>query len=159
MKCNGRDISTFEQVAVEFDSVINHVNPVFGGGGDENVWLAPGFVDIQVNGFAGVDYNAPQTPHEEIGRSIHTLFSTGVTRFFPTVITGAPGDMLGALRNLAEARESLDVGAAMEAFHVEGPHISPEDGPRGAHPAQWVRPPDYEEFLRWQDAARGHVRL
>ena len=42
----------------------------------------------------------------------------------------------------------------MEAFHVEGPHISPEDGPRGAHPARWVRPPDFDEFLRWQDAAR-----
>ena len=32
----------------------------------------------------------------------------------------------------------------MEAFHLEGPYISPEDGPRGAHPARWVRPPDLE---------------
>jgi N-acetylglucosamine-6-phosphate deacetylase len=47
----------------------------------------------------------------------------------------------------------------MEAFHVEGPHISPEDGPRGAHPARWVRPPDFQEFQRWQEAADGHVRL
>jgi len=47
----------------------------------------------------------------------------------------------------------------MEAFHVEGPHISPEDGPRGAHPKRWVRPPDIEEYKRWQDAARGNVRL
>jgi N-acetylglucosamine-6-phosphate deacetylase len=47
----------------------------------------------------------------------------------------------------------------MEAFHVEGPHISPEDGPRGAHPSAWVRPPDFDEFRRWQDAARGNVRL
>ena len=59
----------------------------------------------------------------------------------------------------AEARESLDVGAATEAFHVEVPHISPEDGPRGAHPARWVRPPGYEEFLSWQESAHGHVRL
>src|SRR5207244_2868134 len=43
--------------------------------------------------------------------------------------------------------------------HVEGPHISPEDGPRGAHPKQWVRPPDFAEFERWQDAAQGHVRV
>ena len=47
----------------------------------------------------------------------------------------------------------------MEAFHVEGPHISPDDGPRGAHPAQWVRPPDLDEFQRWQEAACGNVRL
>src|SRR5262249_41723291 len=98
-------------------------------------------------------------PHQEIARSICTLFSTGVTRFFPTVITGAPERMLGALRNLAAARESLPDGGAMEAFHVEGPHISPEDGPRGAHPAGWVRPPRYYEFQRWQEAAQGHVRL
>jgi N-acetylglucosamine-6-phosphate deacetylase len=67
--------------------------------------------------------------------------------------------MLAALSNLARARETMAHGGAMEAFHVEGPHISPDDGPRGAHPARWVRPPDIEEFKRWQDAARGNVRL
>jgi N-acetylglucosamine-6-phosphate deacetylase len=48
---------------------------------------------------------------------------------------------------------------AMEAFHVEGPHISPEDGPRGAHPREHVRPPDFQEFQRWQEAADGNIRL
>jgi N-acetylglucosamine-6-phosphate deacetylase len=48
---------------------------------------------------------------------------------------------------------------AMEAFHMEGPHISPEDGPRGAHPAEHVRPPAIDEFKRWQDASDGNVRL
>ena len=47
----------------------------------------------------------------------------------------------------------------MEAFHAEGPHISPDDGPRGAHPAHCVRAPDLEEFRRWQDAAQGHLRI
>ena len=47
----------------------------------------------------------------------------------------------------------------MEAFHVEGPYISPEDGPRGAHPKQWTRPPDLDEFHRFQEAAEGHIRL
>jgi N-acetylglucosamine-6-phosphate deacetylase len=123
------------------------------------LYLSPGFVDIQVNGFAGVDYNSPLTPHDEIARSIHTIYSTGVTRFYPTVITGAPHDMLGALRNLAKAKEELPEGRAMDGFHVEGPHISAEDGPRGAHPKHCVRKPDLEEFLRWQEAARGEIRL
>ncbi|MCC6389486.1 MAG: amidohydrolase family protein, partial [Bryobacterales bacterium] len=57
------------------------------------------------------------------------------------------------------ARERLPHGHAIEGFHVEGPHISPEDGPRGAHPARWVRPPDVSEFRRWQEAASGHIRL
>lgn len=122
-------------------------------------WIAPGWVDIQVNGFAGVDYNAPATPHEEIARSIQVLYSAGVTRFYPTVITGAPDDMVGALRNLTRAKEGLAEGVAMDGFHVEGPHISPDDGPRGAHPKRWVRPPDIDEFCRWQDATGGRVRL
>jgi N-acetylglucosamine-6-phosphate deacetylase len=156
-KCTGYNVATGEHVSVEFDSVIQHVDPVLDS--EEDAFLCPGFVDLQVNGFAGVDYNFPAAAHEEIARSIRVLFSTGVTRFFPTVITGAPEEMLGALRNLAAARESLEDGAAMEAFHVEGPHISAEDGPRGAHPVRCVRPPDIEEFRRWQDAARGNVRL
>jgi N-acetylglucosamine-6-phosphate deacetylase len=122
-------------------------------------FLAPGFIDLQVNGFAGVDYNTPAAPLEEIARSIRALFATGVTRFFPTVITGSPEDMAGAMRNLADARERLPEGAAIEGLHIEGPHISPEDGPRGAHPRRWVRRPDVHELHRWQDAARGLVRL
>jgi N-acetylglucosamine-6-phosphate deacetylase len=159
MKCTGKSVSTRERVEIEFATLIEHVDPAFGGDDDDRIFIAPGFIDLQVNGFAGVDYNSPAAPLEEIGRSIRTMFSTGVTRFFPTVITGAPEEMLGALRNLATAKESLAEGAAIEAMHVEGPHISPDDGPRGAHPARWVRPPDIDEFFRWQDAARGHVRL
>src|SRR5271169_1728230 len=118
-----------------------------------------GFIDLQVNGFAGVDFNDPHSPHDQIARAIRAIFSTGVTRFFPTVITGSPERMAGAIANLAAARESLEPGLsfeakAMEAFHLEGPHISPDDGPRGAHPREWVRPPDLDEFKRFQDAAR-----
>ncbi len=72
--------------------------------------------------------------------------------------------MLRALRNLARAKEEfvrcgLPEGHAMEAFHVEGPHISREEGPRGAHPVEHVRPPNFEEFQRWQEAAGGNIRL
>ncbi len=128
--------------------------------------MAPGFIDLQVNGFAGVDYNSPTATVEEIAGSIRALFATGVTRFFPTVITGSP-EVDGAVGRAAELcagveglREGLArEGLAMEAFHVEGPHISPEDGPRGAHPVRWVRAPDFDEFQRWQEATDGHVRI
>lgn len=162
MKCNGVETSTRDFIEIDGDALISHVDPVLNmpeEAPEGAVWIAPGFIDLQVNGFAGVDYNSPAAPAEEIARSIRAMFSTGVTRFFPTVITGAPREMSAALRNLARARETIAEGPAMEAFHVEGPHISPEDGPRGAHPARWVRPPDFEEFRRWQDAAQGNVRL
>lgn len=158
IKCSGRDAISGDPIAIEFEEVIQHLDPAFSQVPDDE-YLAPGFIDIQVNGFAGVDYNSPDASHEEIARSLRAMFSTGVTRCFPTVITGDPVKMLGALRNLAAARGALAEGPAMEAFHVEGPHISPEDGPRGAHPQRWVRPPDIDEYKRWQEAAQGNVRL
>ena len=158
MKCYGIDATSGEHVAVSFDRVINGVDHLIDPLTDAG-YLAPAWIDLQVNGYAGVDYNSPDTPREEIARSIRVLHSTGTARFFPTVITGSPENMLGSLRNLAKAKLSLPEGESMEAFHVEGPHISPDDGPRGAHPQRWVRPPDIDEYRRWQDATDGNVRL
>src|SRR5579883_2197727 len=157
MKCSGHNALGGPPVEVEFAETVTAVQEI--PAEDAGIWVAPGFIDLQVNGFAGVDYNDPRTSMEEVGRSIQVLFSTGVTRFYPTVITGPPGDMTAALRNLARAREIVDGGEAIDGFHVEGPHIASEDGPRGAHPRQWVRPPDFEEFQRWQEAAGGRLRI
>ncbi len=149
-----------EPTELSFSSVIENADPIlFPKAEDKDAYLAPGFVDLQVNGFAGVDYNHPGTTPEEIGRSLDVQFATGVTRVYPTVITGSHERITGSLRALAKARAELPHGAAMEAFHVEGPFISPEDGPRGAHPVAAVRPPDFDEFRQFQDAADGHVRL
>jgi N-acetylglucosamine-6-phosphate deacetylase len=158
MKCSGVDVATGELTEVAFSDVITGVDPLLAGSRDA-VYIAPGWIDLQVNGFAGVDYNCGSASHEEIARSIRAMFATGVTRFFPTIITGSAEQMMGALGNLARAKEALPEGPAMEAFHVEGPYISPEDGPRGAHPARWARPPDFDEFHRFQEAAQGNIRL
>src|ERR1700730_1834412 len=128
MNCFGHDAATGAAIEVEFDERIVQVKPA---SVSTDLWVAPGWIDLQVNGLAGVDYNRPDTPLEEIARSIRVLFSTGVTRFYPTVITGAPYDMRAAIENLARAAESLE---AIQGFHIEGPHISAQDGPRGAHP-------------------------
>lgn len=158
MRTRGFDTSTGAWVEVESGGALTAVEEQIARP-QEGPWLAPGFVDIQVNGCAGADYNDPECSLELIARSLEFQFSAGVTRLFPTVITGPETRIVGALRNLLLARRELPHGRAMEAFHVEGPHISPVDGPRGAHPREHVRPPDKEEFLRWQDAAEGLVRL
>ena len=152
---SGINLATGEAVMVGFEETIETVEPAVVGG----PYLAPGFIDLQVNGFAGVDYNSPVAAHEEIARSILAIFATGVTRFYPTVITGSAEDMTGALKNLAAARRSVPYGTAMEGFHVEGPFISAEDGPRGAHPRHCVRAPSIDEYRRFQEAAEGQVRL
>ncbi len=131
---------------------------------NESAWIAPGLIDVQVNGFAGVDYNDPNASADCIAQSLRRMFATGVTRCFPTIITGSKERMQAALGNVTRAKRALEAagapeGAAIEGFHVEGPHLSPEDGPRGAHPKEFIRPPDFDEFRRWQEAAEGLVRL
>jgi N-acetylglucosamine-6-phosphate deacetylase len=156
MTCSGKDALTGAPIELAFHDTIVSVTPARQ---PADLYLAPGWIDLQVNGFAAVDYNHPQTPHPEIARSLRAQFATGVTRLYPTVITGPPADMVACLRNLARARESVAEGEAMDGFHVEGPHISPEDGPRGAHPRQCVRAPDLDEFRRWQEAADNRIRI
>ena len=161
MICSGLDPATGQHIAVEFADTIRSVAPasVAPAPGDSSHYIASGFIDLQVNGFAGVDFNNPHAPPEDIARAIEAILATGVTRFLPTVITGPPDHMLACLRNLRRAQMTLPRGHAIAGFHVEGPHISPEDGPRGAHPKQWVRSPDLNEFARWQQAAEGNIRL
>lgn len=159
----GRLAGSSAVVQVDFNGFLSAVDDLIRPP-ETKYFVAPGLIDLQVNGFAGVDYNDPSTTAENISNSIRKMFSTGVTRFFATVITGSEERMTNSLRNLARAKAEFDRNGlpeahAMEAFHVEGPHISAEDGPRGAHPREHVRPPDFAEFQRWQDAAVGNIRI
>lgn len=148
---------------IEFDEVIRSVR-VCDDTGVREQYVAPGLIDLQVNGFAGVDFNDPAAGEDQLLQAVHALASTGVTRCFPTVITGSFARMRSAFENLANAKEtwqrqSRAEAGVFEGFHMEGPHISPHDGPRGAHPPEHVRPPDRDEFDRMQEAARGQIRL
>jgi len=129
-----------------------------------DTFVAPGFIDLQVNGFAGVDYNDPTSSHEAIARSIQKMFTTGVTRFLATIITGSEERITGAIKNLVAAKHKfaaahMPEGETLAGLHIEGPHLSPEDGPRGAHPLEHIRPPSVAEFNRWQEVADGAIRL
>ena len=127
--------------------------------GDSQVWISPGFIDLQVNGFAGHDVNAERPTVDDIEQMIRALWPTGVALVLPTVVTGSYDRLERAMRTLAAAKRSTAVGASILGIHLEGPYISPEDGPRGAHPKEHVRSPDWEEFCRLQDAAEGLIRL
>lgn len=118
------------------------------------------FFDIQVNGFAGVDFNRPEITGEELLRATRIMWAHGVARFFPTVITAAVEAMARMLAAIRRAREEAPVLArAIPGVHLEGPFLCPEDGPRGAHPRAYVCNPDWELFCRLQDAAGGLIRL
>lgn len=125
-----------------------------------NSWLSPGFIDLQVNGYGGCDLNEPDVSEDTVLRLAHRLLAQGTTIFLPTVITANEDHLLHALETIARARDrDSQLAQAIPGIHLEGPNISPEDGARGAHPAEHVRPPDVGEFMRWQRAGRGLVCL
>jgi len=125
-----------------------------------DLYLSAGFVDLQVNGFAGFDLNAEQISADTVIGLVDAMLANGVTCFVPTLITAREEEICRSLKVIAEARRIHRKAAACTPFvHIEGPHISPLDGYRGAHSADAVRPPSIEEFDRWQDAAGGMVGM
>jgi len=154
----GRDPVTGRGLAVEIEAgVIRSV--AFAEHGEKR-WLSAGFVDLQVNGYAGHDLNGPTLDVATVRALCRALLKVGVTTFLPTLVTAPEARLVSALRVIREACAAHpEVAAMIAGVHVEGPHIAPEDGPRGAHPAADVRPPDVAEFDRWQEAAGGLVRL
>ena len=121
--------------------------------------FGPGFLDLQCNGYAGVDYNHPETTPQQIAESIQAMWRSGCTLVLPTVITGAPERMELFFRTLLSALSAPEIRRSVPGFHLEGPFISPEDGARGAHPLASVCPPDRKLWSRLQRAAEGSIRL
>jgi N-acetylglucosamine-6-phosphate deacetylase len=121
-------------------------------------YISPGFLDIQVNGYMGSDYSLEDLSEEQVTKIIFHLNRSGTTQHVPTIITTPPERILRNLKVIAKAiQSSRDIACAISGIHIEGPFISPADGPRGAHNAAYVRPPDLNEFKQWQEAAEGHI--
>lgn len=154
----GRDTATGDtiRVVVEKQCIIA-IEPA---GGAEQAWLAPGLVDLQVNGYAGHDLNADGLRAETVLALAEAMLGVGVTRFAPTLITNSESAIIANLRTIAAARDESPMLRAMIPYvHVEGPHIAAGDGPRGAHPRAQVRPCDLVEFARWQVASSALVGM
>ncbi len=117
-------------------------------------YSGPAFVDLQVNGFAGVDYNAAGVSPEQIAASFDAMQRTGVGLCLPTIITSTAEHFAACARTVLATRHDIVAG-----LHMEGPYISPLDGFRGAHPRSCVVDADVDDFRRRQDAADGQVRL
>ncbi len=123
-------------------------------------WLSPGFVDIQVNGYSGFDYSNPSLNSDHIKSIIRALAAKGTFYHCPTIITSPPSTIVNNCATIARAATNDRlIGKALCGIHIEGPYISSEDGPRGAHDPHFIRNPEYDEFSAWQDAARGMIKI
>ncbi|OCT15754.1 N-acetylglucosamine-6-phosphate deacetylase [Paenibacillus pectinilyticus] len=122
--------------------------------------VAPGLVDLQINGFAGIDFNDIPFTEASISKVIELLWREGVTSFCPTIITNSAEAIEQAVATIDRVCQGDPLAAqCIVGIHLEGPFISPEDGAKGAHDKAYIRPPDWELFCRWQAASGQRIRI
>lgn len=153
------DLSSNQATQVELDEnqlsekVLNKLQK-------NEVFLAPGLVDLQINGYKGIDFNSGSLTIEQIENAVKELLKDGVTAFLPTLITNDPRIIernLGLFRQACE--ENVLLGDCIWGIHLEGPFISREDGARGAHPVEWIIEPSLELLDKWQKISGDRIKL
>ena len=122
--------------------------------------MTQGLVDLQVNGFAGVDFNSPGLSSDSLQLALEAMLATGVTTCLPTIITESEIYLKKYLSALEKAKNSSPLAKTMVAgYHLEGPFLSKLPGYCGCHPVEEMVPADSEMFLRLQDSAGGNIRM
>ena len=117
--------------------------------------LAPGFVDLQVNGYFGVEFDTADA--DGWATVAGRLPETGTTAFLPTIITAPLAELTASLRRAAALIPGLPPGAKALGVHVEGPFISPQR--KGAHNEEWITDPTPDAIGELLSAGSGQLRL
>lgn len=118
------------------------------------------YVDLQVNGFMGVDFNDPHLPQAEVLRAARQMRADGVESALATIITGGLDAMCACISKVAQAiDEEPEVAQTIPGLHVEGPFLSPVKGYIGAHPPECVLGDDVSALDQLLSAGRGHIKL
>lgn len=120
---------------------------------------ASGFVDLQVNGYGGINFSSPELTVEQVFSVTQQLYQQGTLAFLPTVITAPWSTYEQVLPRLGQAIAATAGSPRLLGIHLEGPYISAEDGARGVHPRAHVRLPSCAEFDALNQLANGQVRL
>jgi N-acetylglucosamine-6-phosphate deacetylase len=122
------------------------------------LFLAPGLIDNQINGYANVDFSGKDLSSIGVIEAAKAIWRDGVTTFLPTLITSSHQNLINNFRIIYETLSKDDnLAGSVPGFHLEGPYISPEEGFRGCHPVQHVRKPSWDEFTLYQKAAGGKI--
>jgi N-acetylglucosamine-6-phosphate deacetylase len=119
----------------------------------------PGLVDLQVNGYNGVDFSASDLTEPDFVRACRELLKAGTTAFLPTMITSPNEVYEHNLPIITKAMKMEEFRGRLLGIHLEGPFISPQEGARGAHNAQWIRQPDISYLEKLIDLADGKIKL
>lgn len=139
--------------------VISKIEHLAKAESSSNTFVAPGLIDLQINGYMGVDFSGPDLTVEGIRRATKALWKAGVTTYYPTIITSEYSRMKKNFAVLAKAMDDSEIGESIPGFHLEGPYISPIKGFRGAHLEKYIKKPDWKEFQELQKAANNGIKI
>jgi N-acetylglucosamine-6-phosphate deacetylase len=121
---------------------------------DLHLFIGPGLIDNQINGFANVDFSGLNLSTDDVITAVRALWKEGITSFLPTLITNSHDNLLKNVKILYETLcRDEQIRDSIPGFHLEGPYISPEEGYRGCHPLKYIRKPSWKDFLLYQKAA------
>jgi len=140
------------------NGLIDEISEISPTAGKQNLFVAPGFIDNQINGYNSVDFSDLNLTTENMLMALESIRYDGVTTFFPTIITNSHENLLRIFRNLTEALKDDEIRSSVPGFHLEGPYISAEEGYYGCHPSGYIRKPSWDEFAHYQEAAGGNIR-
>src|SRR6056297_2432516 len=117
------------------------------------------YVDLQVNGYMGIDFSAPDLTIEDIHKVSTFLSEKGVVAYCPTVVTSSTEVYRHNLPLIASVTKNGGPGAQVLGVHLEGPFLSPETGARGIHQAQHIRRPDISFYQQLEELCEGSQAL
>ncbi len=123
------------------------------------IMVVPGLVDLQVNGYRGVDFFSPALTEDSFAGACRQMLKEGASAFLPTIITSGGDVYEHNLPIMAKVIHSDEFRGRVLGIHLEGPFISSAEGARGAHNAQWVRKPDLAYLKHLLDLAGHRVKL
>lgn len=122
--------------------------------------LTAGLIDLQVNGFAGIDFNDAALGAEALDQALAAMLATGVTVCLPTIITAAPDDLRRRFAALDAAVAQSRLGPLMvPGYHLEGPFLNPADGYAGCHPAAAMGPAAWDLMEEMEAPLRRPILL
>jgi N-acetylglucosamine-6-phosphate deacetylase len=128
--------------------------------GTKKLFIAPGLIDNQVNGFVGISFLSETgaiLTIDGVKKATKALWERGVTTYLPTLTTNSNEELLNIFTKLSVFKNDKSLLGSIAGYHLEGPYISPEDGYRGAHAKRFVRPPDWNEFMEYYKASGNNI--